>query len=163
MPRKYKRKFEVVDIDDMKSAMQAVTENHLTEREAAETFNVSRRTLQRRIKAFSNLPERNVGAHPFIEFSAEVDLADCIKSLARQGSGLSRFNIKIYVQSYIQYHKKLDTATGVYLRKYCKFRQDLPGNDWLKGFMNKFRLSCKKPSTLEKARKMAEFKNSIKC
>ena len=74
---------------------------------------------------------------------------------AKWGFGNSTTEVKHFVKTFVDTNISEDTPTGAYLRKYCKFKNNLPGEDWCTSFMRKYRLSCKLPSSLEKSRKSA--------
>ncbi|XP_045124798.1 MFS-type transporter clz9-like [Portunus trituberculatus] len=48
-----------------------------------------------------------------------------------------------------------DTEIGSYLKKYCKYRNNIPEADWCTAFLRRYKLSRKLPSSFEKTRKSA--------
>ena len=76
-----------------------------------------------------------------------MELAECLKVKAKWGFGNSTTEVKHFVKTLVDTNISEDTPTGAYLRKYCKFKNNLPGEDWCISFMRRYRLSCKLPSS----------------
>ena len=84
---------------------------------------------------------------------SEVELAGCLVVRANWGYGCTSDEIKDLVRQYVDMKKGDGTPIGDHLQKHCHF--STPGKDWLTYFMRRYELSLKKPSALEKTRKIA--------
>ena len=85
----------------------------------------------------------------------EDELALCLQAKARWGFGSTRDEVRDSVRDYVSANKGRDTKLGRYLKIHCQFKHNKPGEDWLISFMKRYRLSIKRPSKLEKTRKIA--------
>src|SRR5258705_9168362 len=94
------------------------------------------------------------GRKPVLPMQCEIELATCLSTMARWGFGLTREEVKQQVQVWIQTNKEKQSEFGIKLAD-NPFKDDCPGDDWLRSFMERHKLSSKKPSQLEKARKTA--------
>ena len=117
--------------------------------------------IRKKRKIQKSFPE---GRKPSLPKECEDELALCLKAKARWGFGSTRDEVRDLVKEYVTKNKDTETdlrkhclylRNSLYLRKYCQFKNNKPGEDWLVGFMRRYRLSSKKPSTLEKTRKIA--------
>ena len=158
MPRKYIRvKPEDKDLEEkIEKALKAIKEEGVSVRTAAKLHGVGRMTLQRRL-ATGEKPKKSVGGQLSLPKEAEMELAEYLKIKANGGFGNILNELKQLVRLYVDANSCEDTPIGTYLRKYCKFKNSMPGEDWCTAFMRRYRLSCKIPSTLEKSRKSADL------
>ena len=156
MVRNYKKKFPI----NVK-----ITERQYTDglskvaagssiRQAAKDCRMSEFSFRRRLKAPLEQGQ-HLGTPMSLPEASERDLAVVLTIKSKWGFALSRKEVQDLVEEYVQLNKRKNTELGRYLTKYCKFKNNRPGADWLKAFMNRCQLSCKLPSTLEKARKVA--------
>lgn len=156
MPRKYKKvKPEDKNLkDNLEKAIKAVKEDKVSVRAAAKLHGVSRTSLQRRLNPVEKLT-KSVGGQLSIPKDAEIELAQCLKLKSKWGFGNTIKELRQFVKMYVDQNITKETEIGKYLRKYCKFTNNMPGEDWCTAFLRRYRLSSKLPSTLEKSRKSA--------
>ncbi|CAF2000862.1 unnamed protein product [Rotaria magnacalcarata] len=153
--RTYKKKNPGVNADNVKEALKAVENKIMSQRAACKAFNVTRKTLYRRLKEKHHLPNYPAGMKSSLPFDSEVELAVALTTLAKQGFALTRTEVRQLVKEYVEKHKEDNNQIGEHLCKYCQFKNNCPGNDWMTKFLKKFKLSSKKPSSLEKSRLIA--------
>lgn len=153
MVRNYQNKRPKVDEQRLKEAAAAVLDNKLSIRDAAKNYKVNRSTLGRFIKSAGE--RGTVGGHLSMHPDSEIELAACLTTMAKWGFGLTREEVKVIVQMYVNANRNETSDIGDYLRRYNQFNDGKPGDDWLKNFLQRFHLSVKIPSTLEKSRKKA--------
>ena len=79
-----------------------------------------------------------------------------IDSQGTMGLCIYKGSSKMLVQEYVTEHKGADSPIGKHLHKFCQFKDNKPGDDGLHTFMEKYELSSKKPSSLEKMCKIAD-------
>ena len=169
MPRKYIRK-NIKDPEKhqrLKDASQGVRDKLYTVSMAAKMFKVSKTTLLRHLKnkASDEGSEGNEydkprrAGNPFnLPKECEEQLAECLTVMAKWGFGLAPSEICDYVKQFVTEKKKEKSKVGDYIRKYCRFKDNRPGEDWVYYFLKRYGFSVKKASTLEKARKSAAIK-----
>ena len=63
--------------------------------------------------------------------------------------------LKVLVQEYVKTNKDTDTEIGRHLQKHYRFKDCMPGDEWVASFMKKYDLSKKNPA-LEKNIKLTE-------
>ena len=56
--------------------------------------------------------------------------------MAKWGLGLTRQEVKDFVKVYVDANIKENNETRDYLRKYCRFKNNILGDDWLGGFLS---------------------------
>ena len=81
---------------------------------------------------------------------SEIELAECLNIKAAWGTASTNDELKVLVQEYVKTNKDNDTEIGRHLQKHCRFKDCMPGDEWVASFMKKYDLSRKKPSALEK-------------
>ena len=74
----------------------------------------------------------------------ETQLALCIRTMCHVGSSPTKEQIKDILKEYVQLHELI-----------TPFKNDHPGKDWIRGFMNRNKLSLKKATMISSARKSA--------
>jgi hypothetical protein len=160
MVHNYKRKRPVVDSQSLRAAlndaMEAIRSDGLTIRAAGRTFGVPESTIRFHIKRQrADNAVGNQGRLPSIPLDVAADLASLIKTAAAHGFPFTIQDIKHFVWQFVKDHWEVKDGLGAYLRANCRFINFSPGKDWMHNFLEKNNLSLKKPSTLEKVRKLA--------
>ena len=153
MVRTYKRKTEEVPIEQMETIRQRVEAGEKI-RAVARSLNMSEATIRRKLKKLP-VATQTTSYKMSIPEESEFELAVCIKMMAKWGFSPTREELKDLVKDYVKSNKETNTSVGHHLRKYCQFKDDRPGEDWLANFLKRNNLSTKKPASLEKARKSA--------
>ncbi|GBM86670.1 hypothetical protein AVEN_87432-1 [Araneus ventricosus] len=100
-----------------------------------------------------------MGTVSYIPAVHENELAACLKSVARWGYPLAHKEIKISVSDFVIKSKESTNELDVHLQKYCRFKDDMPEEDWVSSFMHRHNLSAKKPSILERSQRDKIEKN----
>jgi hypothetical protein len=114
-------------------------------------------TIRRHLKASAiGAPIPRPGRLPSIPFSMEADMAQLVKSAAENGFPFCKQEVRVFLGSYIQQCWDADDDIGAYLRANCQFNnKKTPSEDWMTCFVDTHYLSLKKPSMMEKSRKIA--------
>lgn len=95
-------------------------------------------------KLLTNDPNRKSAGHqPALPNELEVELANHLKIMAKNGFALSKEEVLDCVKEYVEQNNLSVPFSG-----------NRPGQDWYKGFCTRQRLSLKKMEPLEKARKI---------
>jgi hypothetical protein len=71
------------------------------------------------------------------------------------GFGLSKKELRRFVGDIVVSRWNGEDETGAHLRRYCRFTNKIPGDEWLEKFMKDNKLSLVKPSPLERSRATA--------
>ncbi|GBL76413.1 hypothetical protein AVEN_199718-1 [Araneus ventricosus] len=67
------------------------------------------------------------------------------------GFPFTRKEIKITVSDFVIKNKECTNELAVRLQKYCRFKDDIPEEDWMSSFMHRHNLSAEKSSILKKS------------
>ena len=127
--------------DDMSQALLEINAG-MSIRSAAVKYGMSEGILRHRMKmrlAGKSVPP---GRPTTLSGLEETQLATCIGTMCRLRFSPTRCQIGLLVQDYVQSHN-IKTP----------FKNDLPGKDWLRSFMNRNNLSLKKANMISSARK----------
>ena len=142
MPKRTKVAKKCWDEDDMKSALSEITGGSSIRAMAAK-YGMSEGNIRHRRNILAAGKSLSVAGRPSVlNAEQEKQLAECIGSMCRMGFSPSREQIKELVQEYVRIHG-LKTP----------FKDDRPGKDWLRLFMDRNRLSLKKANMISPARK----------
>lgn len=157
MPRNYKRKKDPELIKNkLDEAVLKVEVDNLSMRAAAKEVDIPFSTLQLHMQNLKNkVMKRPVGAPLSIPETDENELAACLKCMAKWGFPLSRAEIKLVVAEFISKNMEGTSDLSNYLKRYCQFKNNVPGDEWLSAFLARHNLSNKKPRSLEKSRVLA--------
>ena len=79
------------------------------------------------------MEDKQPGRPTTLSKEEETQLALCIRTTCRVGFSPTKEQIKDIVKEYIQLHELI-----------TPFKNDRPGKDWIRGFMNRNKLSLKK-------------------
>ena len=111
-------------------------------RSTALKYGMSEGLLRRRIKMKDNDEVlKGSGRRTALAPEQEQELAKCINAMCKTGFSPTRVEIKNLVKEYVQLHN-LKTP----------FKDDRPGKDWLRMFMDRNSLSMKKANMISTAR-----------
>jgi hypothetical protein len=124
-----------------------------SERKACAELGIPRSTMQRHRKALSqNRPLPHPGNPPNLPPQLSIEIAGIAKTAAENGFGISKKELISFVGDVVKNECNSDSAVAVYLRKYCRFVNKIPSEEWAERFMKKNHLSLVKPSPLERSR-----------
>ena len=160
MVRHYKKKKSVgseITDEQLKYYLQQVTEKSISVNQLAKNIGMAESTLRRklhRLRKGQSQVERKSGGRYSLPKESEEELAEALALRVKYGFTSTGEEVRDVVQHYVRSNKVNDTPLGIYLKKYCTFKNDRPGEDWLYSFMKRYGLSLKKPSSLKKTRKL---------
>lgn len=146
MPRHYIRKTDrrPYSSDQLAEAISRIKSGELTTKRCAKRYGIPRSTLKDHIRGRrgNRVTVGGGGRSTALTSQQENDLANCIKTMSKNGFGLSRSEVLDVVQAYVK-------------RNHIKtpFKNDKPGQDWWLGFKTRHDLSIIKPQPLEHGRK----------
>lgn len=129
MPRVYKRKLGARKYADyskeqLQLCLAAIKSGQMSQRKASIQFNIPRRTLVYKIKnAHMNRP----GQPQIFTDEEEEAIASHIEIMGTYGFPLTEHDLKIVVKMYLE-------KSGRIVRK---FKNNTPGNDWVKQFLKR--------------------------
>jgi hypothetical protein len=154
MPRTYKAiKPQPVDKIRIQQCLEYMVEMGLSLNAAANHFGLPEATVRRHKKhALLNAPLTSPGGQPSLPPDMQADIASIARISASHDFGFSKEELRLFIGGFIQENWDATTPLGNYLRKYCRFKDHLPSNDWVTSFLSDHHLSLKKPSLLEKCR-----------
>ena len=129
MGRRHKRKlgarrYKDYSNDVLQEALNDIDTNNVTFREAAEKYNISKSTLQRKMEK-KNM--RAPGRPCLLAIFKEEAMVDNIKTLAQWGFHLSLLDLRMFAK------EVLDTSG----EKIPQFKENLPGIDWAYSFLER--------------------------
>ena len=144
MARTYKRKTaeDPERCDGLRDAMRAVNRKSHSINKAAKVYKVSKATLLRHLAHNKNTLSETVNedtsleclvvGHPHnLPQECEVELVQCLTIMAKWGFGLTPSEICDYVKDFVIERKNGKDEIGKHLRKYCRFVDNRPGEDWV--------------------------------
>lgn len=142
MPRKYikklQKKYSEKDLEAAKEMLLSGTSIYLT----AKTFNIPFETLRRN----ATIGSLRFGSGRITELSCEEEknIVEVLSFSAKCGFPFDNKDLQIFIKSYLD-------AKG---RENGRFKDNLPGKDWLMSFGNRWKkeLGKRKPELLTKAR-----------
>jgi hypothetical protein len=97
----------------MKLALIADNKKKLSQVAAAREFSISGATLQRKLKDEYFQPTHAAGGHSSLPISAEV---------GKQGFAFTKYEIKLFIKSFVVVHITKGSEFVEYLRKHCKLQ-----------------------------------------
>jgi hypothetical protein len=128
MPCVYeKTKASQVDHELVEKCVKMIREDGLTIRAAAERFGLSKTTVNRHLIASciqTSLP--SAGRLPCLPASVEADNATTTKTAAAHGFGISRQELRQFVQTFVVRKWDEDDEVGQHLCKNCRFVDKAP-------------------------------------
>lgn len=111
--------------DDVARALLSIQEG-MTIREAAEEYHIPKTTLHNRISGRSQSPKKK-GRKPVLLKSEELALAEQLAILGDYGKAMDVEELKRYVKYYLD-----ESGRSVSL-----FEDNIPGTEWVRGFMKR--------------------------
>lgn len=154
MPRTYvrKRKPPSYSLEDVRRAVDDVTDKKKTFRDASEYYGVPTAVIFHRIKGRKvPLDKMGGGVSNALTDRVEHHFVNCLKTRARMGHPCHKEELKLLVGEYVT---KLNIKTP--------FKNNIPGDCWYQNFMKRHpSLSLKKPELLQKARIDARRPNVV--
>lgn len=142
--RKKNNRTKTYTEEDMNHALRAVKECSLSQKDAADTFNVPRSTLQIHLKSYKNRNQAvgfKAGRKTALHEDMEKAIANSIKIMGKWGFGLTKVDFLNTMQTYLSVNK-IKTP----------FKDNKPGTDWLLSFRKRHSISLKMPETKQGAR-----------
>lgn len=126
---KYKKKiggrsYQNYSLQTLKKAVEDVKNNKLTYRDAEKKYGVSKSTIQRKVNEKNMM---KVGRPNVLNEEDEMNLVKGICLSSKWGFPFTSMDIRILVQHFLN-------KNGV---KEVRFRNNLPGYDWVKNFLNR--------------------------
>lgn len=120
------RKFFAYSEEDLRKAIEAVTQNGMSRKSAAREFNVPRSTLVRKL-SLPATPRRKMGPATELSETEENVLENWVIAMARKGFPVHRQNLILSV-------KKILEETG---RETKYLLNKTPGRSWFQGFLKR--------------------------
>jgi hypothetical protein len=153
MPTKYNRKTLPPNREKIGLCLEKVKSGEMSLHSASLKFDIPKSTVWRYLQCnFNNSVRAPPGIRPNLPGQLTAEIAGVAREAAENGFGLSKKELGIFVSHVIT--KRLDCRdeTGEYLRKNCRFKNSVPGDEWVEKFMRDYQLSLVKPSPLERSR-----------
>jgi hypothetical protein len=100
--------------------------NGMPQRIAAAKYNIPKTTLQQRLVGWSKYP-RKIGRKTELLRGEEMAIAQNLAALGDFGLAFDIQNIKSFIQDHLNRQERIDK----------KFKDNLPGTDWVNGFLNR--------------------------
>lgn len=144
MPRQYKRKLGSRRYADytpeaLESCLNAIKAGMNT-RLAADTYNIPRRTLFYKLKG---LHMKKPGFPPIFSYEEERRFVLCIQSLSDFGFPVTEVELRQIIKTYLNRQGK----------KIARFRDNIPGKDWVKKFLLRHKdLTTRLASNIKRSR-----------
>lgn len=144
MVRNYRRKTSRAEYSKQHlfEALDAIKTNRTSQIEAAKRYGIPASTLNNHLKGRRGVKSSNLGREAAIPWEIEVKIAANIKTMEKWGFGLSKQETLLAIGEYVKC-SNLKTP----------FKNSIPGKDFFRGFMQRHKLSQKKPQPIEIARK----------
>lgn len=148
MVRRYKRKTDdKYSKEVLQESIKAVQEEKMTATQAARVFGVPRTTIIAHKKGDRGVKSKTHGRPTVFKPDLEKNIASMLHAMERNGFGLSQTEVRALVGQYVR-RNKIDS----------RFKDGIPGEEWMRSFKQRNKLSIKKPRGVEIARKnAAEF------
>lgn len=134
--------------EQLNEALQQCRSNIMTLSACSKAYNIPRETLRDHLSGRRGMhqnerqPVGGGGRPTVFSHEQEHQLAECLRTMSRNGFGLSRMEIFDIVQQYVQ-RQNLVTP----------FKKGRPGEDWWLKFKKRHQLTIRKPEPLEHLRK----------
>lgn len=120
------RSYQNYKPEKLENAIRDVKTHRKTIRQSAEYYGVPKSTISDRIK---NVNVKKVGGQTILSSEEEGRLVVAINLAAEWGFPLSPYDVRMIVKQYLD-------RRGVNIKK---FRDNLPGHDWVKSFLSRHR------------------------
>jgi transposase-like protein len=123
-------------------------------RQVAREFGVSEATVRYNLQAGAR-DRTSPGTLSSLPSWLKAEIAAVAKEAAAHGFGLSLKELTLFIGDLVKRKWNDEDQTGEYLRKYCRFTNFTPGQDFMARFMTEYHLSLVKPSPIERTRAAA--------
>ncbi|KAJ8050139.1 Jerky protein-like-like [Holothuria leucospilota] len=133
-----KRKYAQYDEDDVKAAIDAVKDG-MSQAEASRRFSIPRGTLQNKIKETHS---KKVGRPTVLSQDEESVIVMTLAEVAKWGYPMTHEEIKMTIKMYLD-------KQG---RKEGRFKNNLPGDEFIRSFVLRNQLSYRSPGNIKRAR-----------
>jgi transposase-like protein len=99
---------------------------------AARQFGLSETTVRRHLTAANQcVTLSHHGQHSSLPQSLAVEISAIAKAAARHGFRLSKRELTEFVGEIVRSRWDSEVDVGVYLRRYCRFTNHIPGSDFV--------------------------------
>lgn len=150
MPRTYKRtagsrKYRDYSDANLKECLKAVKSGSMTQEKAAEKYNVSRRTINYKLKGKHSMKP---GKPPIFSLEEAAQFFKCAVQMSDFGFPITEEDLHNIVKDYV-------TKIGRIVKDFKE--GNYPGTDWVKGFLKRHpELSVRIVANIKKARANAD-------
>jgi hypothetical protein len=125
----------------------------VSRRRACRELGLSEASVRRYERAAANA----VTIHPHggissLPPSLSEEIATVARAAGKYGFGLSKKELRGYVGYLVEAYWDSPTQIGQHLRRYCRFVDHVPGDEWVEKFFRDNNLSLVKPSPLQRCR-----------
>jgi hypothetical protein len=129
MPSKYKRdpgsrKYKYFSDESVHKAMDSVIRTKMSIRKAAEKYNITKSTLQRKLKGENLNPH---GGQTALSVEEESVLVQGILETANWGFPLQKYDVRLLVKCYLDRIGQTER----------RFKSNMPGVDWVRTFLKR--------------------------
>lgn len=118
-----KKKYHLFDDKTLFLAAEAVKRG-MSYRKAEEKFQIPKSTIQRKIK---NIQQNRFGRPPVFNETEETQLSQCLGLAAEWGFPFTSFDVKCIVKRFLDRKGIVEP----------RFKNNMPGKNWMKGFMKR--------------------------
>jgi hypothetical protein len=145
-----------VDREKVNKCLQQYMEEKVSIRQPAAPFDLPYTTVHRHLQAcHTNILLPSVGRLPSLPTEAAVEIAAIARTAASHGFGLLKTELKRFIGDFVQSRCGSNTDVGAYLRANCRFKEQMPSDDYVTQFMHEHHLSLVIPSNIQRLRKEA--------
>jgi hypothetical protein len=114
-------------------------------RQATQLNGVSKTTALRNLQADRvDIPMRTASGVLSVPPDVQAEIAEVVCTAAKYGFGLQRDELKVYVGDFVKKNWDMDSSIGQYFRINYKFVDKVPGDEWIRSFMQDHHLSLRK-------------------
>lgn len=146
MPRVYKRKagsrsYRDYTEEKLEECLNAIRSKELTQRAAAEKFGISRATIQNKLK---NVHKKSAGRQPVFSNEEEKCFSEHMMTMSDYGFPVDELDFRMFLKNYLEKLGRTET----------RFKNNLPGTDFVSGFLKRHKELSKRFSTNVKRARM---------
>lgn len=129
MPRNHRRRpgarrYADYTEESLQKCLEAIRKGEISQRSAAEKFNIPRRTIQYKLKGMHMLKP----GHPkTFSIEEEKNFVDCVLAMSDYGFPVDTVELRFIIKSYLN-------RCG---RTVTKFKNNLPSREWALGFLKR--------------------------
>ena len=133
-----KRSYGYCNKENMELAIQEIPNKTLSIKKAAKKYDLKKSTLYDHLK--KNM--KSVGVPRALSYMIKKRLAKMIDDLAEWGYPVGKLEIKLMVKDILNNNKIIEK----------RFKNNLPGDDWVNGFVKRNKLSKRAASNIKRSR-----------